>query len=82
MAWSVLFDREWREEDGIVFSCFPYNIPVPSYPPYPGFQVLETWLKYNYPNTTYQVNYNDGNPRMEIKFQDDKDAMLFKLRWQ
>lgn len=61
--------------------AFPFCIPEPQYPPYPGFDVLEGWLYENC--IDYQTNrlYNNGNPVLEIRFKTEQDAMMFVLRW-
>lgn len=59
--------------------CFPYNIPVPSQPPYPGFEVLENWLASNF-DCSYQRLYNEGNPVLEVVFSREEDLFLFVLK--
>lgn len=59
--------------------CFPYNIPVPNQPPYPGFEVLENWLDENF-NCFHRRLYNQGNPVLEVVFASKEDLFLFMLK--
>ena len=59
--------------------CFPYNIPVPAYPPYPGFEVLEKWLDDNF-TCSYERLYNNGNAVLEVIFYNQEDLFLFLLK--
>lgn len=83
MSWSVDVDRLWRDSITGEWKarCFAYNVPVPSYPPYPGHEVIETWLDENDLARSYERLYNDGSSTLEVTFRDGQAAMIFALRW-
>ena len=44
-------------------------------------QEFETWMKTNCPGADYAFRFNSGNPMYTVNITDDKEAMLFKMRW-
>lgn len=83
MSWAVEVRRMWQDSITREWkaNCFAYNVPQPAYPPYPGHEVLETWLDENDLAKSHQRLYNDGSSVLEVIFRDGQAAMLFALRW-
>jgi hypothetical protein len=82
--WSVKIVKSQRLVRGWMCDCFPYNLPVGVSPPYPGFDVLKSWLDKNCPNTTYEVKYKNVESLsaiLEVIFEDEQEAMMFILRF-
>lgn len=89
MTWKVEIRRWFQDPDTqqIKAYCFPYNVrsqfayPVTMYeePPYPGFEVLETWIQNNTVDIDYKRLYNDGSPVLELTFPDSETAFWFAL---
>ncbi len=83
-SWSVKIVKSWRLDDLWMCDCFPYNVPTPAYPPYPGFDVLKIWLDTNCPSMTYEVKYKNTESLsavLEVAFVDEEEAMMFILRF-
>jgi len=70
-----------RHAKNNVVWAFPYHVPEPSYPPFPGFDVLEGYLHEHYVGYSTNRLYNNGSPVLEIKFATEQEAMMFVLRW-
>lgn len=75
LTWAI----EIRKNTGTVVWAWPYNTFYPTYPPYPGFDVLERWLEKNYSDISLQRLYNNGSPVLEITFASEEDAFMFVL---
>ena len=65
--------------EGRIVWAWPYNVPTPALPPYPGFEILERWLEEYYPDSSVERLYNGGSPVLEIKFGSLEDAFMFVL---
>lgn len=63
---------------------FPYNIPFPSSPPYPGFKPVEDWLSEQFPDCITEVMYMEampeGGPVLKVCFQNSVDLVTFILK--
>lgn len=80
--------RHWRFEDG-------KTVPNPGSkwtmgPPVRGWycwvypaddREFETWMSENCPTADCTHRFNSGNPMYTVYIVDDKEAMLFQLRW-
>ena len=78
--WGVRISRSWRLGDLWIYWCFPYYADHGT-PPYPGFEPLKIWINLNCPSAVYEVNYHNGSPKLEVTFNDEQEAMLFRLTW-
>jgi hypothetical protein len=76
--WGVQIAKSWRHGDLWCFWCFPYYTNH-SGGPYPGFEYLKIWLNMNCPSAAYEVNYNNGEPKLEVTFNDPEEAILFRM---
>jgi hypothetical protein len=63
--------------DAKTVRAFPYWID--SFPPYPGFALLEAWLMIHYPTaiTVRQLVNNESS--LHITFETGEDAFMFVL---
>jgi len=78
--WGVQITKSWRHGSLWCFWCFPYFIdPAPV--PYPGFEYLKIWLNMNCPSAVYEVRYNNGSPKLEVTFNDEEEALLFRMTY-
>jgi hypothetical protein len=81
-SWLVKIVKSWRLGNLWICDCFPYNVPTPAYPPYPGFEVLKIWLNLNCPTAAYEVKYKNLDSLsavLEVTFNDPEEAMMFRL---
>lgn len=75
MYWAVkILDNK---ADAKTVRAFPYWID--SFPPYPGFAVLETWLKIHYPTATTNRQLVNSESALHITFETEEDAFMFVL---
>ena len=83
MKWAIDIRKFWQEQStgNWKAQCFAYNMPKPAHPPYPGHKVIEEWLDSHKMCQYYERLYNEGNPVLEITFNNRRDALLFLLRW-
>jgi hypothetical protein len=42
---------------------------------------FEHWMQENCPDSECSYKFNSGNPMYTVRINDDKECMLFKLRW-
>lgn len=42
---------------------------------------FEDWMKKNCPTADCTHRFNSGNPMYTVNISDDKEAMIFQLRW-
>jgi hypothetical protein len=65
--------------DSRTVNCFPYNTGPTETPPYPGFHVLEDWLKFKFPDAVTERLYNDGSAVLNVSFASPEDLLIFLL---
>lgn len=77
--WRAKIYKDWRLGLLWCFHAFP-EYTDGQMPPYPGFNILESWLSANFPQSVaYERRMLDGRSVLEITFNNEQDGMLFKL---
>ncbi len=78
----------WRFEDGK--TCPNPDSQWPTDPPPRGWycwvypsddQEFREWMDTHCPSSDHTHRFNNGNPMHTVYIKDDKEAMLFQLRW-
>ena len=80
--------HHWRFEDGK--SCPNPGSAFPLDPPPRGWycwvypkddREFEDWMSKNCPTAECTHRFNSGDPMYTVNIRNDKEAMLFQLRW-
>ena len=77
--WGVQISKNWRVGDLWVCWCFPVYTDG-MMPPFPGYEPFKIWLNMYCPSAVYEVNYHNGESKLEVTFNDASEAMLFRLQ--
>lgn len=80
--------QHWRFEDGM--TCPNPGSQWPTDPPPRGWYCwvytrdvgdFNDWMKKNCPKADCTHRFNSGNPMTTVYIKDDKEAVLFQLKW-
>jgi len=80
--------HHWRYEDGE--TCPNPGSWFPSTPPPRGWYCwaypddnneFSDWMEKNCPTTDIALRFNSGDPMFTVYISDDKEAILFQLKW-